>query len=152
MPKRTGKGLPVPGRFPVYRLSQSDKESILCRLKDLIARYRAVSFAYAHGSFLEERPCRDLDVAVFLHRLSAEEQLDLVLGIEADLTHELGLPVDVHSLNDAPVPFCYEVLRRGRLVFCRNREEFFRFAERVLALYRDFLPLLEASYRDLLAP
>jgi predicted nucleotidyltransferase len=70
----------------------------------------------------------------------------------AQLTHELGLPVDVHSLNDAPVPFGYEGLRRGRLIFSRDREEAFRFAERILALYRDFLPLLEASYRDLLAP
>lgn len=152
MPKRTGEGLPGPGRFPCYRLDQSDREAVLHRLKDLIVRHRAVSFASVHGSFLEERPCRDLDVAVFLRRLPAEEQLDLVLTMGAELTHELGLPVDVHSLNNGAVPFCYEVLRRGRLVFCRNREEFFRFAERVLALYRDFLPLLEASYRDLLAP
>jgi predicted nucleotidyltransferase len=152
MPKKPARTGPEPGTFSLWRLTQGEKKAVLQRLRQLLALYPGVRFAYVHGSFLEDRPCRDLDLAVYLAGASAGQRLDLALAMGAELSHELGLPVDVHSLNEASVPFAYEVLRRGKLLFCRDREEAFGFAERILALYRDFLPLLEAGYRDLLTP
>lgn len=90
--------------------------------------------------------------ARLLPTLAKEQQHDLCLQLDAELSYKLHLPVDVHSLNYAPLPFAYEVLRRGELLICRDRLEYSDFLERISAAYRDFLPLLEISYADLLAP
>jgi predicted nucleotidyltransferase len=49
-----------------YRLSDTEKKEYLQALSARLKEHEEVLFSYAHGSFLEEGPFSDLDIAVFL--------------------------------------------------------------------------------------
>ena len=61
-----------------------------------------VVFAYLHGSFLDGARFHDVDVGVYLIGPS-EKHARRALDLSDRLSSEVGLPVDVRPLNDAPV-------------------------------------------------
>ncbi|NLG78522.1 MAG: nucleotidyltransferase domain-containing protein [Firmicutes bacterium] len=127
-----------------------ERRRILDRVRAVLESDPDVIFAYAHGSCLEGRPCRDLDIAVYYRDgMEARDQLDASLDLGARLARVAGMPVDVHSLNLAPVEFRYHATR-GVLLFAREREASFDFRERTWAQYFDLEPFLRDSLNDLL--
>lgn len=133
-----------------HAVPPGERWRILDQVRAVLASHPDVIFAYAHGSFLEDRPCRDLDIAVYYRDgLSPRDQFDASLDLGARLGRVVGMPVDVHSLNLAPVEFRYHVTR-GLLLFARDAEANFDFQERTWASYFDLEPFLRDSLRDLL--
>ncbi|MDI7248235.1 MAG: nucleotidyltransferase domain-containing protein [Bacillota bacterium] len=106
---------------------EAERRRILDQVRAVLGSHPDVIFAYAHGSFLEDRPCRDLDIAVYYRDgLSPCDQLDASLELGARLGRVAGMPVDVHSLNVAPVELRYHATR-GMLLFARDAEASFDF-------------------------
>ena len=70
-------------------------------------------FAMLYGSAAEEGDFRDLDIGLFVDRASVPASMDLDYAFM--LADELGKvvphPVDVRVINDAPLPFRYNVSR-----------------------------------------
>jgi hypothetical protein len=133
------------------------REEILAVLGEALAARPEVVFAYAYGSFLEDRPFHDIDVGVYV---KAAEQawagslaLDLGMAVESALVtssrggEQRRFPVDVRVLNWAPVSFCYHVLQ-GRLLFSRAEDVRVRWAERVLSRYLDLKPLRHRALKE----
>ena len=57
-------------------------------------------------------------------------------------------PVDVRVINDAPLPFRYNV-SRGQRIVVNDDECFYAFLERIWDEYFDFEPVLLQYLRDL---
>jgi len=132
-------------------LKKKDKERIIQRIQNYLTSLPEVKFAYAHGSFIEDLPFRDIDIAIYYENtLPKQKQLDLSLTLSAELTHRLRLPVDVHALNHASVSFQYYATR-GLVVVSRNDEERYEFIENAWRVYMDYEPVLKENLRDLLA-
>ena len=122
-----------------------------------------VVFAYVHGSILTPLPFRDLDVAVYLD-IQAPRQLrmrTLALGATLDAVVSavprsepappvdlLAPPVDVLALNLAPLGFRYQVLKRGRLLVCRDEARRTRWAVRTWSRYLDLKPLRDRALKE----
>jgi len=108
--------------FKYHELRKKEKEFILERLKEKLHSEEEIVFAYVHGGFLERSFFRDIDVAIWIK--SIEKAFYYTVDYSAKLELEIGFPVDIHVLNEAPLSFKYHVFTRGKLLF--SRDEYLR--------------------------
>ena len=131
-------------------LTAQEKEKLLNRAAVHLKRHPEILFAFAHGSFTEGGPFRDLDIAVFLRseflsRINFRYEMQLEAGIEKGL--DVPLTVDVRILNTAPLSFRYHALR-GRLLFDREPDERIAFTTQTAARYLDIAPILKHHTKE----
>jgi hypothetical protein len=112
-----------------------------------LAQEPSVDFAYLHGSFLEDGPFHDVDVAVMLTGDATADLTGTALAIGDRLEQVLEHPVDVRPLNQAPLPFQFKAAR-GRLLVCRDENRVADFVERLLPRYFDLAPRLARATRE----
>lgn len=133
-----------------YSFTAGEKEQITAQLKEFLQKRPEIRFAFLHGSFIDEFPCRDIDIGIYFEpELDPETIFDLALDLSVELTSLLHAPVDVHSLNQAGNGFCYHVTR-GLLLVSRDDEETYDFMEKTWRNYLDFQPLARQILYDLL--
>jgi predicted nucleotidyltransferase len=120
-------------------LLEQARSRILAVIPDAIA-------VYAFGSTVTDHwgPGSDLDLAVLGRQpLPARDLYDLARSLEVDL----GLDVDLVDLIPAPTVLRYEVITRGRRIYCADRDVAVEFEGRSLAEYgrfmEDFAPLFD---------
>jgi predicted nucleotidyltransferase len=109
-----------------------------------------IIFAVLYGSAVESERYRDLDVGVMVDRarVPPAASLNYALGMSATLEKALQFPVDVRVLNDAPLPFRYNVSRGRPLVVC-DWSAWFDFRERAWDEYLDFQPVALAYLQEM---
>ncbi len=159
----------------LFHCTPEQRERTLKALGEVLATRSEVVFAYAYGSFLENRPFHDVDVGIYVTPEVEEKasllSLDLAIYLESALRRLFGergpqrttsegmvgecprpgrFPVDVRVLNGAPMSFCYHVLR-GRLLFSRDEPVRVRWAERVISRYLDLKPLRHKALKEAMA-
>lgn len=139
------------GRMVQERLSRAEVEQIVARIRERIQTIPGAAFAYVHGSFIREGPSRDIDIAVYFGEMPRELATDRCLEASAVLSHELGLPVDVHPVDPESIPFAYSVAS-GRLLFTNDLQLSNEFEERAIVRYLDFQPVLRSILKDLMSP
>lgn len=112
-----------------------------------------VTCCYLFGSRSghDYRPDSDLDLAVIfanfdpsVHNLEKEIELQ-----EAVSELLFPLPVDLIFLQKAPVYLQFEVISKGRVIYCTDDNFRTDFEDLVLRNYLDFKPFLDRYYRDL---
>ena len=128
--------------------SEIDFEGAVQKLKDFLSGCEDIVFAYLHGSFVEGEEFRDVDVAVFLAggTVRSRDDVEYEIALSLRLGKEMGLPVDVKLLNDAPLSFRYHA-SRGMLLMTRDESFREEFLNRTWGEYFDFLPL-SRIYRE----
>ncbi len=126
------------------------QDVIITTLRQVLEDAPDVRFAYLYGSFLEDRPFHDVDVAVYLECDGdfSDRTLELAGAAERAL-REAGypLPVDVRALNTAPLGFRYHVFR-GRLLMSRDEDLRVREVVWTLTRYLDMKPLLRTALKE----
>lgn len=123
------------------------------RLVTALAEEPDVAFAYLHGSFLEGRPFRDIDVGVYLEDTEGAKPSaagERILEIADRLSAELGIPVDVRPLNSAPPAFAFHVLR-GRRLLSRDDDLLAHVMAETARCYLDIEPLLRRATKEAFA-
>jgi len=137
----------VSGRELVYHeLSTEEREEVLEEIKRRLEAEGDAVFAYAHGGFVEREYFRDVDVAVWLEDPS--RSFYYAVDLSARLEVEVGLPVDLQVLNEAPLPFRFRVFARGRLLFSRDEELRSRLVDETVREYLDFKYFLSLHERS----
>jgi predicted nucleotidyltransferase len=109
-----------------------------------------ILFAILYGSAAEAERFRDLDVGLFVDRasVSASADLDYAFDLADELEKAVPHPVDVQVINDAPLPFRYNV-SQGIVLVANDREALFRFLERTWDEYLDFKPVAMQYLKEL---
>lgn len=131
-------------------LKETEKKKTKDILKKELSRYPEIIFAYLHGSFLLPVPCGDIDIAVYLENGAlSRKPWEYEAKLAISLDHLVGLPVDVLTLNQAPVALRYHATR-GEVLFSRDEPARFAFLEETWREYFDCQPLFRAFLRDLL--
>lgn len=131
------------------RHAQHDFDRLLLE-RELAARPE-ILFAILYGSAAEGSAFRDVDVAAYVDRglVPGAQDLDYSADLAALLTQALSLPVDVHIVNDAPLPFRYNI-SRGIPLLIRDTEAYYSFRERAWDEYLDFEPVALLYLREML--
>jgi hypothetical protein len=127
-------------KFKYRRLSAEQKLKLLERLRERFEGVSGVVFAYVYGSFVERDSFRDLDVAVWIR--SVGDAFYYTVDFSAKLEVEMGVPIDVQVLNEAPLPFKHYVFTRGRLLFSKDENAcMLRLVDEVVRQYIDLKQL-----------
>jgi predicted nucleotidyltransferase len=99
---------------------------------------------YAFGSVANGtlKPLSDLDFAVLLSEfLDRQKRFDKSIELIGIFTEMLKTDeVDLVILNDNPLRFAFQILKTGKLFFCRDREKLVNFIESTTKRYLDFKP------------
>ena len=132
---RTGRKLPA------------DIMTRVASLPERIQEEESVCALYLHGSAVAGimTPLSDLDFGVLLkHGLGKigrfQKHLHLACLFEETLETE---EFDLIMMNEAPPRIAFNILKTGKLLFVRDRDEFVDFWEKVTKLYLDFKPMRE---------
>ncbi|WP_456366993.1 type VII toxin-antitoxin system MntA family adenylyltransferase antitoxin [Thermococcus sp.] len=129
-----------------HELPKGEKEEIISKLREALAEKEEVLFAYLHGSFLDDGPFRDIDVAVYVEKTVGRFY---EMELEEELSRLVGFPVDVRILNDAPVTFRFRAIG-GELLFSKDERARCMFEEMTMAEYHDYSYYLELYRREAL--
>jgi predicted nucleotidyltransferase len=111
-------------------------------------RDAGVAAVYLFGSVARgaATTASDVDVAVLLRQAPPPTLDGLLLGLEAELESEVGVPVQLVVLNTAPCDLTHRVLRDGVLLIDRDPGLRIRFEVRTRNEFFDLQPFL-ARYR-----
>jgi predicted nucleotidyltransferase len=109
-----------------------------------------ILFAVLYGSATEGGIFRDLDVGVMVDRscVPAGVDLDYALDLAGFIEKTVRFPIDVRVINDAPLPFLFNV-SRGIPLVVHDWEAWYRFRERAWDDYLDFKPVAMQYLREL---
>jgi hypothetical protein len=89
-------------------------------------------------------------VAVSLAPEVADRETEIALELASKLSRLVGAPVDVRSLQQAPVTFRFHALR-GRLVTCRDEEVLAAMLQDTMRRCFDLAPRLRRATADAFA-
>jgi len=103
--------------FRFYKLSSSEKRSVVERLQKLLSAREEVLLAVLFGSFTGNSTFRDIDVALYV--VGVDDYLKYKIELDQALTDSLGYPVDTSILNNAPPWFIVEVCESGQLLLSK---------------------------------
>jgi predicted nucleotidyltransferase len=109
-----------------------------------------ILFAILYGSAAGGLPFRDLDIGLFVDRVSVPASLDLdyAFALADELEQVVPHPVDVRVINDAPLPFRYNV-SRGIPLVVNDKEVFACFLEQTWDEFWDFQPVAMQYLKEL---
>lgn len=137
-------------RDKAKKLPITEKEIIINRITKFLEVHQEISFAYIHGSFLQEGHFKDIDVAVYLKNIP-ESFLQYELELEAELMKSLGeSAIDVRVLNASPLSFRYHVIKGGRILMARDDDIRADFQENTIKHYLDFAPFRKMYLKEVL--
>jgi predicted nucleotidyltransferase len=129
---------------------QQEADHILALLKQalptVLDRY-PVDAAFVYGSVARgtATPWSDVDIALLLTVCPQPyERLKLELAIQADLEDAVGLaPIDVRTLNDAPLMVQGQIIQKGVRLYERDRQRRIAFEVATRKRYFDFAPIAQ---------
>lgn len=89
----------------------------------------------------------DVDLGVLYRSAPPARLLGQPFELQAELSSELGKPVDLVVMNTAPVDLVHRILRDGRILLERDRSRRIAFEVKARNEYFDLLPVLRRYRR-----
>lgn len=121
------------------------KENIL-KIVPNIFEVSPVLFAYVYGSiaFDQAHPFSDLDVAIYVPRMSIRDKMDLEMSLSLEIDKKLksALPSDVRIMNNLPLTVAGQIVTDGILIYCRDDNTRIDYETSIRKAYFDFLPVI----------
>jgi len=103
-----------------------------------LAEKYGIVYAILFGSTIEGRFVKgksDIDLAIKVDKLDRKDLLGFLKGF----LRELGVDnLDVVVINFSPFSLNYEILTKGRVIFCRDEEELFEDRLKIIKLHDDW--------------
>ena len=132
------------------RINKVSKKVVEEIIREELKKHREILFAYLHSSFVKKDTFRDIDVAIYIEKMSVSI-LEYELEMETELMKVLKkYIVDVRVLNTAPLSFKYNVLKEGKELLVKDNDKRVDFEEKTIVFYLDFLPYLNLYLKETL--
>ena len=107
------------------------------KVKTLAEKYRII-YAILFGSTIEGRFIKgesDIDLAIKVDNLDKKELFTFLKNFLNDLDID---NLDVTVTNFSPFSLNYEILTKGRVIFCRDEDELFEDRLKIIKLHDDW--------------
>lgn len=130
-----------------------NKEEIIKKISESLSKRAEIIFAYIHGSFVQDLPFKDIDVAIFVDEgaVPRDEAIDYGLRLSAIVEMETGIsPLDIKVINYAPFGFKYYATK-GNLLFSKDEDLRTDFLEETWRRYFDLQPKRKQVLLDILS-
>ena len=121
-------------------LTSSQKKHLITEIASYLDRaHKDITVAYVFGSFITAESFSDIDIGVISNK-EVERPLSFELLLESQIEKLTKYKTDVRLLNRAPLSFCQNVIRNGRVVFETDPNFRAGFEGKILKEYFDFSP------------
>jgi len=130
------------------RLKDTEKQQLVKAVIPVLTDENIFA-AYLFGSFITSDEFADIDIAVWVEA-AMDDPLNLELKLENQLEELIKYPVDVRILNKAPLSFCQNVFRTGKVIIDSNPNKRADFEGRILKEYFDFAPFRKRYLQEVL--
>ena len=129
-----------------HRLTETQRHETIRRITSVVSRQPEISFAFMHGSFVDGGFFRDIDVGVFVTGVDSADFWEYETRISQQIEEAVynKFLVEVKVINEAPVSFCYHVIK-GQVLYVRDEEALMEFMVRISRDYLD-MALLRHRY------
>ena|SRR3990172_3780774 len=131
-------------------LTKKERERLITTISGALEAKEFVLFAYIFGSFVSGKTFNDIDIAIFIRDPEQGHPLATELALEGELEKALGLPVDVRTINNAPLTFVYNVLRHKIVIVERDRLFRTDYECLIFKKYADFSYLRKEYLREVI--
>ncbi len=130
-------------------ISDEQRDRLIGRLQALFRGRPEILVGILHGSFHSGGPFRDVDVALYIDpgRIESTTFREYETDLGVRLSGEIGLPIDIRVLNDAPVAFRYHALK-GTVLLVREADFLDELRARTWDEYCDFVPFARRYLRE----
>ena len=130
-------------------ISDEQRDRLIGRLQALFRGRPEILVGILHGSFHSCGPFRDVDVALYIDpgRIESTTFREYETDLGVRLSGEIGLPIDIRVLNDAPVAFRYHALK-GTVLLVREADFLDELRARTWDEYCDFAPFARRYLRE----
>jgi predicted nucleotidyltransferase len=118
-----------------------NKKEVMNKIGKIASKFDDVSAAYIFGSYTHNDDFNDIDVALLIsNELNPYTSFKFEMRVARELERQIKprFEFDVKILNHAPVEFQYEVLKKGKAVFLRDRTENVEYEFETISNYLDF--------------
>ena len=123
-----------------HRIKDYQRERVVNKISSyLVERHKEIIAVYLFGSFNAAEAFSDIDLAI-LADSPLDDPLFFEINLETELEKIIKYPVDVRILNKAPLSFCREVIRSGKVIVDRRPNLRADFQGKILKQYSDFTP------------
>lgn len=136
-----------------FKKLSSEVTERLKRLPEVFSEHAEVVVVYLFGSFAknEIKPLSDIDIAYLLDLLPYEDVLDKDLELRVLISNKLRTDeVDCHLLNKSPLPFQYEIITSGEVIYCRDSSAKESYEEEIKHTYNRHREDFEVTKEQLL--
>ena len=130
-----------------HSLTHIQKESILEDIASALKRHDEIILAYVFGSFIHCDTFSDIDIGVLTGE-DIDACLDFELNLEIEIEDIVNYPMDVRVINNAPLSFCQNVIRHGRVILERDADMRADFMGKILKEYFEFAPFRRRYLRE----
>lgn len=130
-----------------HSLKHIQKEGILEDIASALKRHEGIVLAYVFGSFIHCETFSDIDIGVLTDE-NIESRLDFELNLEIEIEDIVNYPMDVRVINNAPLSFCQNVIRHGRVILERDANMRADFMGKILKEYFEFVPFRRRYLRE----
>ncbi len=136
-----------------FELKMIPKRKILKKLKESLGARIEIIFCYIHGSFLDDFPFRDIDIALYVDskQINSQQAFDYSFNLSLELSKQTGFEIDVQVMNYAPLGFQHSVLRNGKLLFSKDEDLRLNLIESISLEYIVFFELNKEYIRHLVS-
>ena len=131
-----------------------DKKEVMNKIGKIISEVDYVSAAYVFGSYVHNDDFNDIDVALLISREPdpyKRFKFEMMVARELERQIKPRFEFDVKILNHSPIEFQYEVLKKGKAVFLRDRTENAEYESKTISNYLDFQTTAEYLNKKFLA-
>ncbi|HDI75452.1 MAG TPA: nucleotidyltransferase domain-containing protein [Thermoprotei archaeon] len=104
-----------------HYIPPEEKKKIVEKIRRVLSTEENIVFATIFGGFLENRAVHDIDIAVYLAKITdfLEDQL-WAQKLSQKLSKTIKLPVDIIILNYAPLWLTYRALKNKIILVDKN--------------------------------
>ncbi len=124
-------------------MASSKKSFLISALAGELKKERNVLFAYIYGSVLTRRDARDIDIAVYMNGKSDYWTAAQKIAVRIEKNTGYCRKIDIHPLNFSAPSFAFEVMKNGRVMFERRKDDRVNWEAHMLSMYQDMRPMLE---------
>ena len=131
-----------------------DKKEVMDEIGKIVSEFDYVSAAYVFGSYVHNDDFNDIDVALLISREPdpyKRFKFEMMVARELERQIKPRFEFDVKILNHSPIEFQYEVLKKGKAVFLRDRTENVEYESKTISNYLDFQTTAEYLNKKFLA-
>jgi predicted nucleotidyltransferase len=123
-----------------YELHISAREQVVNKISSYLnEEHEEIAAAYVFGSFNTAEPFCDIDLAIIVQR-DVVNPAAFEIDLESRLEKIVKYRVDVRIINRAPLAFCHDVIRDGRVIVDKDANLRADFQGKILKQYFDFAP------------